>query len=112
MNERYRRSLVAEAPAFALEYGLMFRTGPMTMAPSQLGAFTKSDASRATRPNLQYHVQPLTLAEVRRAARSVPGVHRERVQSYARPAAVMSVWSSSPAPDAHAPIIQPNYLSF
>jgi choline dehydrogenase len=41
------------------EYALR-RSGPMSMAPSQLGAFTRSDASMAT-PNLQYHVQPLSL---------------------------------------------------
>jgi choline dehydrogenase len=42
-----------------LEYA-MFQSGPMSMAPSQLGAFARSDASQAT-PNLQYHVQPLSL---------------------------------------------------
>jgi choline dehydrogenase len=36
------------------------RSGPMSMAPSQLGAFTKSDPSQAW-PNLEYHVQPLSL---------------------------------------------------
>jgi len=41
-----------------LEYFLMKR-GPMTMAPSQLGAFAKSDENRET-PNLQYHIQPLS----------------------------------------------------
>jgi choline dehydrogenase len=43
----------------ALEYAL-FQSGPMSMAPSQLGAFAKSDASQTT-PNLEYHVQPLSL---------------------------------------------------
>ena len=43
----------------ALEYALR-RTGPMSMAPSQLGAFVRSDAARP-HPNLQYHVQPLSL---------------------------------------------------
>jgi choline dehydrogenase len=43
----------------ALEYALK-RTGPMSMAPSQLGAFVRSDAQRP-HPNLQYHVQPLSL---------------------------------------------------
>jgi choline dehydrogenase-like flavoprotein len=57
MNERYQ-SLLQRA-GFALDYALR-RRGPMTMAPSQLGAFTRSDPSRDT-PNLQYHVQPLTL---------------------------------------------------
>ncbi|MGI4848489.1 MAG: GMC family oxidoreductase [Janthinobacterium lividum] len=36
------------------------RSGPMSMAPSQLGAFTRSDPGQ-DRPNLQYHVQPLSL---------------------------------------------------
>lgn len=42
-----------------LEYALT-RSGPMSMAPSQLGAFTRSDASQP-HPNLEYHVQPLSL---------------------------------------------------
>ena len=42
-----------------LEYAFK-RSGPMSMAPSQLGAFTRSDATRA-HPDLQYHVQPLSL---------------------------------------------------
>jgi choline dehydrogenase len=42
-----------------LDYALRKR-GPLTMAPSQLGAFAKSDPALAT-PDLQYHVQPLSL---------------------------------------------------
>ena len=42
-----------------LEYALTQR-GPLSMSPSQLGVFTKSDASQAW-PNLEYHVQPLSL---------------------------------------------------
>jgi choline dehydrogenase len=42
-----------------LEY-TMFQSGPMSMAPSQLGAFAKSDPGQAS-ANLQYHVQPLSL---------------------------------------------------
>ncbi|HBI67734.1 MAG TPA: choline dehydrogenase [Massilia sp.] len=42
-----------------MEYAL-FRSGPMSMAPSQLGAFARSGPEEAT-PNLQYHVQPLSL---------------------------------------------------
>ncbi|MEO6747127.1 MAG: GMC family oxidoreductase N-terminal domain-containing protein [Caldimonas sp.] len=42
-----------------LEYAAR-RTGPMSMAPSQLGAFTRSDPERP-HPNLEYHVQPLSL---------------------------------------------------
>jgi len=43
----------------AMEYALK-RSGPMSMAPSQLGAFTRSDPSQL-HPNLEYHVQPLSL---------------------------------------------------
>ena len=57
MNERFQ-SLVQRV-GFAAQYALT-RRGPMTMAPSQLGAFVKSDSARET-PNLQYHIQPLTL---------------------------------------------------
>ncbi|MEN3276850.1 MAG: choline dehydrogenase [Massilia sp.] len=42
-----------------LEYALL-RSGPMSMAPSQLGAFAHSSPQQAT-PDLQYHVQPLSL---------------------------------------------------
>ena len=42
-----------------MEYAFK-RSGPMSMAPSQLGAFTRSDAAQ-THPNIEYHVQPLSL---------------------------------------------------
>jgi choline dehydrogenase len=45
--------------AMGMEYAL-FRTGPLTMAPSQLGGFTRSSPEHAT-PNIEFHVQPLTL---------------------------------------------------
>ena len=45
--------------AIGLEY-LFKRTGPMSMAPSQLGAFTRSSPDRVE-PNVEYHVQPLSL---------------------------------------------------
>ncbi|HUQ50632.1 MAG TPA: GMC family oxidoreductase N-terminal domain-containing protein, partial [Gammaproteobacteria bacterium] len=45
--------------AMALEYALK-RTGPLTMPPSQLGAFAKSDGSQAS-ANIEWHVQPLSL---------------------------------------------------
>jgi len=43
----------------ALEYAFK-RTGPMSMAPSQLGAFTRSSPEMPF-PDLEYHVQPLSL---------------------------------------------------
>jgi choline dehydrogenase len=42
-----------------MEYALM-RSGPMSMAPSQLGAFTRSSPDQPY-PNIEYHVQPLSL---------------------------------------------------
>ena len=45
--------------AMGLEY-LLFKTGPLTMPPSQLGAFARSDPSR-TSANIEWHVQPLSL---------------------------------------------------
>uniref|UniRef100_UPI0013D12B6D GMC family oxidoreductase n=1 Tax=Klebsiella aerogenes TaxID=548 RepID=UPI0013D12B6D len=42
-----------------LEYALR-RSGPMSMAPSQLGAFTRSSPDKVW-PDLEYHVQPLSL---------------------------------------------------
>ena len=57
LNERYHAPL-----GFArmlAEYALL-RRGPLTMAPSQLGLFTRSDRDQE-RANLQYHIQPLSL---------------------------------------------------
>ncbi len=51
-------SLLGKA-RIGLEYALT-RCGPMSMAPSQLGAFTRSDPSQPY-PNIEYHVQPLSL---------------------------------------------------
>ena len=42
-----------------LQY-VVFKTGPLTMPPSQLGAFAKSDPNQAS-PNIEWHVQPLSL---------------------------------------------------
>lgn len=89
-----------------LEY-LARRTGPMSMAPSQLGAFTRSDPTRA-HPNLQYHVQPLSLE-----------AFGEDLHPF--PAFTVSVCNLNPTsrgtirlrgsdPDA-APVIAPNYLA-
>jgi choline dehydrogenase-like flavoprotein len=50
-------SLLGKA-AMALQYGLR-QSGPLSMAPSQFGMFTKSDPSLET-PDLEYHVQPLS----------------------------------------------------
>ncbi len=57
LNVEYQ-SLLKRAK-MGIDYAL-FRRGPLTMAPSQLGIFAKSDAGFAT-PNLQFHIQPLSL---------------------------------------------------
>jgi choline dehydrogenase-like flavoprotein len=57
MNEDYRS--VIKRAGMALEYAL-WRRGPLSMAPSQLGAFARSSAEY-DRPNLQFHIQPLSL---------------------------------------------------
>ena len=56
-------NMLANSRFGRLKMGLEYawrRTGPLSMAPSQLGAFTKSDPTQTT-PNLEYHVQPLSL---------------------------------------------------
>ena len=53
------------------------------MPPSQLGAFAKSDPSQPT-PNIEWHVQPLSLDKFGDPLHSFPGDHAERVQPAAR----------------------------
>jgi choline dehydrogenase len=57
MNHRVH-SLMGKL-AMGLEY-LIFKTGPLTMPPSQLGAFARSNPECAN-PNMEWHVQPLSL---------------------------------------------------
>ena len=57
LNERYHS--IFGRMGMGVEFAL-FRRGPLTMAPSQLGIFTKSDPARE-RANLEFHVQPLSL---------------------------------------------------
>ena len=88
-----------------IEYA-MFRSGPLSMAPSQLGCFAKSDPSLET-PNLQYHVQPLScdrLGEpLHRFEAFTASVCNLRPESRGH----VAIRSADPAA---APIIKPNYL--
>ncbi len=104
MNERFQ-SLVQRA-GFAAQY-LLQRRGPMTMAPSQLGAFVKSDPSRAT-PDLQYHIQPLTLPKFGEPLDPFPAFTASVANI--RPTSRGWVRITSPRPDVQ-PEIRPNYLS-
>jgi choline dehydrogenase len=97
-------SLVGKA-RIALMYAFL-RRGPMSMAPSQLGAFVKSDPSYET-PNLQYHAQPLSLDWFGSPLHDFPGFTASVCNL--RPESRGSVHLAAPAFDAH-PRIQPNYL--
>ena len=89
-----------------LEYALS-RTGPMSMAPSQLGAFTKSDAQREW-ANIQYHVQPLSLDAFGEPLHSFPAITTSVCNL--NPSSRGNV--SLKSPDFKAPpAIAPNYLS-
>jgi choline dehydrogenase len=93
----------------AMQYAL-WRSGPMSMSPSQLGAFAKSAQNDAsiTRPDIEYHVQPLSLD------RFGEPLHRFNAFTasacHLRPTSRGSIHIESPDPLA-PPTIAPNYLS-
>ncbi len=91
---------------FGLDYALR-RRGPMAMAPSQLGAFTRSRPDLAT-PDLQYHVQPLSLDAFGQPLHDFPGLTASVCNL--RPESRGSVTLASAQP-GDAPVIAPNYLS-
>jgi len=89
-----------------LEYAVL-QSGPMSMAPSQLGAFARSDSSQQT-PNLEYHVQPLSLEKFGDPLHAFPAFTASVCNL--RPTSRGHVRIASG--DAYAPPkITPNYLS-
>jgi choline dehydrogenase-like flavoprotein len=90
----------------ALEYAVK-QSGPMSMAPSQLGTFAKSDPERET-ANLQYHIQPLSLNKFGEPLDPFPAFTASVCNL--RPQSRGHVRIASPDPAAH-PEIRPNYLS-
>jgi len=86
---------------------LLRRTGPMSMAPSQLGAFTKSDPSRPW-PNIQYHVQPLSLDAFGEPLHRFPAITASVCNL--NPTSRGTVHIKTPRFE-DAPAIAPNYLS-
>jgi choline dehydrogenase len=92
--------------AMGLEYAL-FRTGPLTMAPSQVGAFARSGPEYAT-ANLEFHFQPLSLDKWGEGLHPF-GAFTASVANV-RPSSRGSVHLASPDPAA-PPAIRPNYLS-
>jgi choline dehydrogenase len=89
-----------------LEY-FAFRTGPLTMPPSQLGAFARSDPSQPT-PNIEWHVQPLSLDKFGDPLHSFPAI--TPAVCNLRPTSRGWVRIRSADPAAH-PEIKLNYLS-
>src|SRR5665213_764018 len=104
LNETYyslfRRGLMG------LDYALR-RRGPLTMAPSQLGIFTRSDPRR-DRANIQFHVQPLSLDKLGDPLHRFPAITVSACNL--QPTSRGTVRIRSAQPD-QAPSIAPNYLS-
>ena len=104
LNER-ANSLLGRI-GIGLEYAL-FRSGPMSMAPSQLGAFVKTDEKFDT-PNVQYHVQPLTLDKFGDPLHPFPAFTASICNLRPQSRGHIRIRSSDPFDH---PAIHPNYLS-
>jgi choline dehydrogenase len=89
-----------------LEYALK-RSGPMSMAPSQLGAFTRSDPTQP-HPNVEYHVQPLSLDAFGEPLHTFPAFTASVCNL--NPTSRGTVHIKSPRFE-DAPAIAPNYLA-
>ena len=104
LNETYyslpRRGLMG------LDY-LFRRRGPLTMAPSQLGIFTRSDPHRE-RANIQFHVQPLSLDKFGDPLHRFPAITVSACNLQPTSRGAVRIRSASPI---EAPSIAPNYLS-
>ena len=89
-----------------LEY-LLKRSGPLAMAPSQLGAFARSSVAQPS-ANLQYHVQPLSLERFGEPLHGFPAFTASvcNLRPYSRGKVEIRSLEA-----AAAPLIQPNYLS-
>jgi choline dehydrogenase len=79
----------------------------MSMAPSQLGAFTRSDPAQPW-PNIQYHVQPLSLDAFGEPLHSFPAITASVCNL--NPSSRGTVQIKTPRFE-DAPAIAPNYLS-
>jgi choline dehydrogenase len=104
LNERYHAPL---GFARMLAEYVLLRRGPLTMAPSQLGLFTRSDRDQE-RANLQYHIQPLSLDRFGEPLHAFPAFTTSVCN--VRPTSRGHVRLRSRNP-ADAPAIKPNYLA-
>jgi choline dehydrogenase len=104
LNERYhaRFGMARMLAEFAL-----LRRGPLTMAPSQLGLFTRSDRDQV-RANLQYHVQPLSLDRFGEPLHTFPAFTASVCNVRPTSRGFVRLRSRNPA---DAPRIKPNYLA-
>lgn len=90
----------------AMQY-LLRRSGPMSMAPSQLGAFTRSDPALA-HANLEYHVQPLSLEAFGEGLHPFPAITASVCNLNPTSRGQVTLRSGRAG---DAPVIAPNYLS-
>lgn len=90
----------------ALEYAF-YRSGPMSMAPSQLGIFAKTDPAFET-PNIEYHVQPLSLEKFGQPLDAFSAFTASVANLRPESRGAVHIKSADPAV---APAISPNYLS-
>jgi choline dehydrogenase-like flavoprotein len=104
LNEMY--SSLMQRGWMGVNYGL-FRRGPLTMAPSQLGAFTRSDPSRE-RADLQYHIQPLSLDKFGDPLHPFPAFTASVANVRPTSRGTLKLKSANPM---DAPAIDPNYLA-
>jgi len=104
LNETYRSPL--GRARMVLDYALL-RRGPLTMAPSQLGLFTRSDPARE-RANIQFHVQPLSLDKFGDPLHEFPAITASVANVQPTSRGFVRLRSSDPA---DKPMIKPNYLS-
>jgi choline dehydrogenase-like flavoprotein len=104
LNETYASMI--NRLGMGLNYALR-RRGPMTMAPSQLGAFTKSDSTQ-DRANIQYHVQPLSLDKFGEPLHPFPAFTASVTNVRPTSRGTLALKSSDPS---QAPAIKPNYLA-
>lgn len=104
LNETYH-SLLGRV-WMGVDYALR-RRGPLTMAPSQLGIFMRSDAGQTT-ANIQFHVQPLSLDKFGDPLHRFPAITLSACNLHPSSRGIVRPRSNDPlAP----PIIAPNYLA-
>jgi len=104
LNETYH-SLIGRG-LMGLDYALR-RRGPLTMAPSQLGIFTRSDPTRE-RANIQFHVQPLSLDKFGDPLHRFPAITVSACNLQPTSRGTVRIRDNDPAA---APSIAPNYLA-